>query len=126
MRDDQRVPCRVLIVDDHAGFRSWVQRFLESEGYEVVGAASDGNEAVVAAQALHPDLVLLDVQLPDRNGFDVAQELVTAAPNSSVVLVSTRAADSYRGRIADAPALGFLNKADLSPDSLAEMIGARA
>ena len=65
----------VLIVDDHPGFRAQVRRMLESEGYLVVGEAGDAASAVEAARALEPELALVDVCLPDEDGFDLAARL---------------------------------------------------
>ena len=75
---------RVLIVDDHAGFRSTARALLEAEGFEVVGEAEDGVSGLRAARELHPDIVLLDVQLPDFDGFEVL------APASSQRLLAGR------------------------------------
>lgn len=123
MCDDFRVQRTVLIVDDHDGFRSFARTLLEADGFEVVGEASDGASAVEAARSLRPDLVLLDVQLPDLDGFDVAQLLDDAGEAPAVVLVSTRDAASYRRRLAETPARGFIPKAELSGAAVLELIG---
>ena len=65
----------VLVVDDHQGFRSRARLLLEADGYEVVGEAADGRSALAEARRLRPDLVLLDVQLPDLDGFEVAAQI---------------------------------------------------
>jgi len=88
--DDSRVNRRVLIVDDHDGFRSFAAALLQAEGFEVVGQAADGESALEAAERLRPDLVLLDVQLPDLDGFEVAERLTATSEPPAVVLVSTR------------------------------------
>src|ERR1700750_2231397 len=80
---------RVLIVDDHAPFRALARRLLIDDGFDVVGEAADGATAIDAARALRPDVVLLDVQLPDVDGFRVAQALAGASPTPAVVLVSS-------------------------------------
>src|SRR5881227_1792297 len=72
---------RVLIVDDHESFRSSARLLLEAEGYEVVGEAEDGAAALRAVEELSPELVLLDVQLPDVDGFDVAARLTGLDPH---------------------------------------------
>ena len=64
----------VLIVDDHPSFRATARVLLESEGFDVVGEAEDGSSALEAVAALHPQIVLLDVQLPDLDGFEVAAQ----------------------------------------------------
>ena len=86
---------RVLIVDDHPGFRASVRRLLEDEGYEVVGEAEDGRAAIEATASLRPEIVLLDVQLPDLDGFEVARRIagggISQSPSApAVVLTSTR------------------------------------
>jgi CheY-like chemotaxis protein len=105
----------VLVVDDHAEFRSVARAVLESDGFDVVGEAADGAEALASAARLRPQLVLLDIQLPDIDGFAVAERLAaTGAAAPAVVLVSSRSAGAYRRRLADTPARGFLSKADLT------------
>jgi DNA-binding NarL/FixJ family response regulator len=105
----------VLIVDDHPSFRATARVLLESEGFAVVGEARDGSEALELAEALHPDLVLLDVQLPDTSGFDVATELRLQNGSAPViVLVSSRDASDFGGLIAGCGARGFIAKGDLS------------
>ncbi len=114
----------VLVVDDHAEFRSVARAVLESDGFRVVGEAADGAEALARAEQLRPGVVLLDVQLPDIDGFAVAALLAaagTAAPD--VVLVSTRPAGAYRRRLATTSARGFLSKADLSGPALRRLLG---
>lgn len=106
----------VLIVDDHAGFRAQARRMLEAAGYDVVGEAADGTTAVAATRSLTPDMVLLDVQLPDTNGFDVARAL--ADQPAVIVLISSRAAADYGKRIEESGAQGFISKVDLSGASL--------
>jgi DNA-binding NarL/FixJ family response regulator len=113
----------VLIVDDHATFRALARRMLEAHGYEVVGEAQDGASAVAASSQLQPSVVLLDVQLPDIDGFAVAETLMTRDDPPAVVLISSRAASTYRRRLADSPARGFLAKSDLTGPALAALVG---
>jgi DNA-binding NarL/FixJ family response regulator len=113
---------RVLVVDDHAGFRSCVRALLESEGFDVVGEAADGASAVARAAELLPDLVLLDIQLPDIDGFAVAEQLLVAGPDLQIVLVSSRDRSSYGPLIERSGARGFLPKADLSGAALARVL----
>ena len=80
----------VLIVDDHPSFRASARRLLEAEGFDVIGEAGDGHAAIAAAQQLQPDLVLLDVQLPDLDGFEVAARLAALGLPSAVILTSSR------------------------------------
>ncbi len=111
-----------LIVDDHALFRSTARMLLESEGYVVVGEAADGGEAVAAAGALHPDLVVLDVQLPDTTGFEVSRQLAREGFTGRVVLVSSRAASEYGELVSDSGAVGFIRKDQLSGAALARLL----
>jgi DNA-binding NarL/FixJ family response regulator len=119
--DDSRVQKRVLIVDDHQPFRAVARRLLESAGYIVTGEAADAAEALAAAAADVPDAVLLDVQLPDRDGFVVATELA-AAGGPAVVLISSREADDYGGRVAACGARGFIPKSKLSAAAVAALL----
>lgn len=111
-----------LIVDDHQLFRAAARMLLESEGYDVVGEAADGTAALTAAGELRPELVVLDVQLPDMTGFDVSRRLAAAGFTGRVVLVSSRAAAEYGELVADSGALGFIAKDELSGASLARLL----
>ena len=113
---------RVLIVDDHAPFRSLARRLLVAGGFAVVGEAADGAGALSAARDLAPDVVLLDVHLPDLDGFAVAEALARGQPVPMVVLVSSRALLDYGPRVAASTARGFIPKAELSGDTLLRVI----
>ena len=112
----------VLIVDDHHGFRNNARALLEADGFEVVGEAADGESTLVQAVTLHPGCVLLDIQLPDVDGFDVARRLAETADPPAVILTSSREASAFRRRLADSPALGFLPKSELSGEALAAFL----
>jgi DNA-binding NarL/FixJ family response regulator len=112
----------VLIVDDHPTFRSFARDLLESEGFEVVGESEDGTSALEAATSLRPDLVLLDVQLPDLNGFDVARRLKADGVPTVIVLVSSRGASDYGDQIESSGAAGFIPKADLSGEGIRALL----
>jgi DNA-binding NarL/FixJ family response regulator len=120
------VAARVLIVDDHAPFRSLARRLLVADGFQVVGEAADGADALSAARELAPDVVLLDVQLPDVDGFTVAEELAGRGCAPVVVLVSSRARLDYGGRIDASRARGFIAKADLSGEALSRVLAGTA
>ena len=109
----------ILIVDDHDGFRTFARGMLEAAGFTVAEAAT-GAEAAEAARSVRPGLVLLDIQLPDSDGFEVARRLAALAEETApvVVLTSTRDARDYGGRIAASPAAGFLPKDQLSGAAL--------
>jgi DNA-binding NarL/FixJ family response regulator len=112
----------VLIVDDSAGFRVSATELLEADGFDVIGAAADAREAVEFALSMRPDVVLLDVQLPDRDGFAVAARLAAEVEPPQVVLISSRDALAYGRRIAEAPARGFIAKRDLTGAALAALV----
>jgi DNA-binding NarL/FixJ family response regulator len=109
---------RVLIVDDHAGFRRSAGRSLEATGWQVVGEATTGGEAVAALERCRPDVVLLDVGLPDVSGIEVARRLHRDAPGLAVVLISTHDRAEYAELAKASGARGFLNKIDLTGEAL--------
>ena len=113
----------VLIVDDHAGFRSFARALLEAEGFEVVGEAADGAAALALGRALAPELVLLDVALPDMDGFAVCEALLEDGSGPAVILTSSRDVSSYRRRLKRSRARGFIPKNELSGSALAELAG---
>jgi CheY-like chemotaxis protein len=114
---------RLLIVDDNRDFCRLVRRLLEDEGYDVVGAAGDAGEALAVAGELAPDVVLLDVNLPDANGFEVAARLVRERPSVAVVLTSTRGAHDFDQLAVASGARGFVPKDDLSAVELDRLLG---
>jgi len=116
---------RVLIVDDHPAFRAWARAFLEAEGFLVVGEAGDGEGALAAARELWPEVVLLDIQLPGADGFEVARLLAGVVPQAVVVLTSSRAAADYGPQLELAmggDVSGFVGKGDLSRSALERAI----
>jgi DNA-binding NarL/FixJ family response regulator len=113
---------RVVIVDDHAPFRSLARRLLGAGGFAVVGEAADGAGALAAVRALAPDVVLLDVALPDLDGFAVAEALAAEPDAPVVVLVSSRSLRDYGSRVDASTARGFIAKADLSGETLLHVI----
>jgi DNA-binding NarL/FixJ family response regulator len=120
MRDDSHVSTTVLIVDDHAAFRSAARHLLEGEDFEVVGEAEDGASGLALARELEPELVLLDVVLPDSSGFDVAEEL--ASGPCKIVLVSSRGRADFGPRLRRSPALGFVSKDQLSGETIRALL----
>lgn len=117
----QRVTLRVVIVDDHATFRSWAAALLRADRMEVVGSAPTAARGLELAMALRPDLVLVDIRLPDTDGFSICPDLVAAG--IPVVLCSTRAARDYGERITLSGAIGFLPKEQLSAAALRRLLG---
>jgi DNA-binding NarL/FixJ family response regulator len=112
----------VLIVDDHPSFRASARELLEAEGYVIVGEAENGAAALAAVAELKPDLVLLDVQLPDMDGFQVAKQLCKLANPPAVVLTSSRDSADYGSCIQVCGASGFVPKADLSGAAIAALL----
>jgi DNA-binding NarL/FixJ family response regulator len=113
---------RVEIVDDHAPFRSIAGQILTANGFVVVGEAADGAAALRVCHELHPDIVMLDVQLPDLDGFAVAAPLAAGVAPPAVVLVSSRSRADYGFRIVECRARGYLAKAELSGRELRRLL----
>ena len=120
---DAAVPMSVLIVDDHPSFRGTARALLEEEGFDVVGEAEDGTSAIRAAHELRPDVILLDVQLPDIDGFQVASRLTSNGSGPMVVLTSSRDFADFGQLVADSGAIGFVPKAELSGAALSALLG---
>jgi DNA-binding NarL/FixJ family response regulator len=112
------MPTTILIVDDHPSFRASARRILEEAGYDVVGEAADGESGLAAARSLHPAVVLLDVQLPDLDGFDVAERLAHDLQAPAVVMTSSRDAGDFIGMVNRSGARGFVAKNELSGPAL--------
>jgi len=121
--DDVRMTPTVLIVDDHAAFRAGARALLEADGYDVVGEAGDGQAGIEAARDLHPDVVLLDVRLPDMDGFTVAGRL-TSNGHSPVVIVTSSSDDPLYPQLAQSSgARGFVAKHDVCGAALDRLLG---
>src|SRR4051812_22618603 len=117
----------LLIVDDHAAFRSTARALLECDGWNVVGEAGDGTSGLTAARTLKPDVVLLDVRLPDIDGFAVAEALAAAGGGGPAVIVTSSSDDPlYPDRARRTGARGFVAKHDLSGAALPRGLGAPA
>jgi DNA-binding NarL/FixJ family response regulator len=117
------MPTTVLIVDDHASFRATARALLEAEGFEVIAEAADGAEALELVARMHPQVVLLDVQLPDLDGFEVAARLTANGNKAAVVLVSSRDGSDFGSLVEQSGARGFVPKAELSGERLAALLG---
>jgi DNA-binding NarL/FixJ family response regulator len=117
------MPKTVLIVDDHPTFRRSARLLLEAEGYSVVGEAGDGASAIAAAGELAPQVVLLDIQLPDIDGFDIAARLAGRDDGPVVVLTSSRDGSDFGPLIERSGARGFVPKAELSGERLRALTG---
>ncbi len=121
-QDDPDHVTTFLIVDDHQEFRREARALLEAEGLVVVGEAADGRSALAQAAALEPDVVLLDIGLPDLDGLEVASQLAGRRPAPGVVLISSRDGATYGSRLLGSPAAGFVRKDDLSASAIGELI----
>jgi two-component system response regulator EvgA len=114
----------ILIVDDHAAFRVQARALLTADGFLVVGEAVDGASGLAAARELRPDLVLLDIGLPDVEGFEVARALAVDGPPPFVVLTSSREASAYGPRLGSSRVLGFIPKDELSGAAIRALVPA--
>ena len=113
---------RVVVVDDHPSFRRCACALLAAEGFEVVGEAEDGEGAIALVSELAPELVLLDVQLPDIDGFEVAARLLARHPALAIVLVSSRDRADYGSLVEASGARGFVGKGELSGAALGRLL----
>jgi DNA-binding NarL/FixJ family response regulator len=120
---DHCVVTTVLIVDDHPSFRATARALLVADGFDVIGEAENGVAALRSAHELHPDLVLLDVQLPDFDGFEVCVRLTRDADGPAVVLTSSRDGSDFGPLVAESGAKGFVPKAELSGAALKAVLG---
>lgn len=122
LRHTAHVPLTLVIVDDHADFRVVARTLLDGARLDVVGEAVDARDAVEMCASLRPDVVLVDVHLPDADGFELARLLADLDPTPEVVLTSSRPMTDLRSRLARVPARGFLTKSDLSAEAIMELL----
>ncbi len=118
------MPPTVLIVDDHPSFRASARLLLEAEGFDVIGEAADGASALEEVMRLMPQVVLLDVQLPDTDGFQVAAAITAHEGHPAIILVSSRDGSDFGPLVARSGARGFVPKAELSGDRVQELLAA--
>jgi len=112
----------VLVVDDHEGFRASVRKLLEAEGFAVIGEAADAATGIAAARALRPEVVLLDVCLPDLDGVKASTRIAALNGSSAIVLTSSYDVADLAGALAGSPARGFIPKSKLSGEALRELV----
>jgi len=117
-----RVTLTVLIVDDHPSFRAVARMMLETDGFAVVGTEEDGESGIAGTLRLEPDVVLLDVELPDIDGFEVAARLRAAGSRAAIVLASSRDRADFGSLVDESGARGFLTKADLTGDAIRRLV----
>lgn len=113
----------ILIIDDNASFRVQVRALLEADGFVVAGEAVDGSAGLRSVRSLRPDLVLLDIGLPDMDGFEVARCLADEGLPTRIVLTSSREAAAYGRRVAVCPVLGFIAKDEISGPAIRSLVG---
>jgi len=118
------VALRVVIVDDNAGFLAVSRAILYGPELSVVGEAATAAEAVQRTQELQPDLVLLDIDLGEESGFDVARQLA-GSPGSApphMIFISAHPPEDFAGIVRESPAIGFIAKAKLSPAAVTDVL----
>ena len=113
---------RIVIVDDDPSFLATVRLLLEAEGFVVVGEALNGLDGVAAVLELEPDIALVDVNLPDIDGFEVVERLADGERSPPVVLTSIRSASDFGDLVERSHAQGFITKAEMSGEALAEIL----
>ena len=119
---DDRAMITVLIIDDNVGFRVQARALLTAAGFSVIGEARDGSSGLEAVRTLRPDVVLLDIGLPDVEGFEVARQLAVTGPPPLVVLTSSREASEYGPRLTNSRVLGFIPKDELSGAAIRALV----
>jgi DNA-binding NarL/FixJ family response regulator len=117
---------RIVIVDDDPSFLATVRILLEAEGFVVVGEALNGLDGVAAVRELEPDIVLVDVNLPDIDGFEVVERVADGEGAPPVVLTSIRSAVDFGDLVETSRARGFITKAEMSGEALTEMLDRRS
>lgn len=117
------MPVSFLIVDDHDVFRSRARAVVQAAGYDVIGEADDAGSVIGKVRALRPDVVLLDIQLPDGDGISLADQIAQETDAPTVVLISSRERVDFGASIDRSAAVGFINKLDLSRASLEALLG---
>jgi DNA-binding NarL/FixJ family response regulator len=122
MVDPSEVSLRYLIVDDNALFLEGSADLLRREGLDVVGVASNSTQAIQLVSELQPDVTLVDIDLGDEDGFEVARQLSDLSPHSKVILISTHSEDDLAQLIAASPALGFVPKTRLSAQAIRDLV----
>jgi DNA-binding NarL/FixJ family response regulator len=122
MADHSKVVLRCLIVDDNALFLEGAADLLRREGLDVVGVASNGAEAIQFVSELRPDVVLVDIDLGDEDGLELAGQLSDVSPHANVILISTHSEEDLAHLIAATPALGFVPKTRLSAQAIRDLL----
>jgi DNA-binding NarL/FixJ family response regulator len=116
------MPRRILVIDDNAAFRGALGQVLETDGFVVVAGAGTGVSGIQLARKHKPDLVIVDVQLPDTDGFDVAEQLAVLDPALDVILTSGLDLSDLGALVTDGAARGFIPKAELSVAAITTLL----
>ena len=123
LRETEEVPLSCLIVDDSEEFQASVSRLLSAQGITIVGCASSVAQALRMAESLRPDVALVDVELGDEDGIELAAQLAESAAATPVILISIRDQDEVAELIRGSPARGFLRKDALDASGIVELLG---
>jgi DNA-binding NarL/FixJ family response regulator len=116
------MPFRCVLVDDNNDFLASAAQLLESQGVDVVGVASTSADALRLTDTLKPDVALVDIELDNEDGIELAEELAARAPSTQVVLISSYERDDLSDLIANSPAVGFLSKRVLSASAIDSLL----
>jgi two-component system nitrate/nitrite response regulator NarL len=117
------VALRCLIVDDNQVFLASASRLLAAQGLEVVGCALSGAEGLRLMRQLEPDIALVDVQLGDEDGLELARRLAADSQATRVILISSHSKDEFGDLVDDSPAVGFVPKPELGADAIGKLLG---
>ena len=123
LRETEEVRLSCLIVDDSEEFQASVSRLLSAQGMTIVGCASSAAQALRMAESLRPDVALVDVELGDEDGIELAAQLAASAAATPVILISIRDQDEVSELIRGSPARGFLRKDALGASGIVELLG---
>ncbi len=116
---------RVILADDHGIVREGLRTVIEQAGIEVVGEAENGVEAIALAESLQPDVMLLDIRMPEMDGIQALEQIQEKSPNTSVIMLTTYGNPGYLTRAVQAGAVGYLSK-DIDPERIPAAIRAAA
>jgi len=113
-----RIDWTAVVIDDHLAVRDMTRRLIEAAGHRVLGEAATAAEGIEVVRELDPDVVVLDIVLPDQSGFDVARTLKDDGTDATIVLMSSHELDDLGGSVEESGADAFISKSDISLDSL--------
>jgi len=114
-------PWTAVVIDDHLAIRDMTRRLIEAAGHSVLGEAATGAEGLAKVEELEPDVVVLDIVLPDLSGFEVARTLKDEGSEATIILMSSHELDDLGGSVEESGADAFISKSDISLKSLREL-----